>query len=88
LGQTVTRSSHWHCSEFTYGWRLLFVRCGLRGNGDFARRVRQEQIAIRKARSLAWNTRVMAKGLSGTATAGRGAADCFALPPAGSRAGQ
>jgi len=57
-------------------------------NGDFRQASAQQQIAIRKARSLAWNTRVMAERLSAYRDGRPWRGDLFALPPAGSRAGQ
>jgi len=55
-------------------------------NGDFRQASAQQQIAIRKARSLAWNTRVMAERLSAYRDGRPWRGDLFALPPHAPRA--
>jgi len=55
-------------------------------NGDFRQASAQQQIAIRKAHSLAWNTRVMAERLSAYRGGRPWRGDLFALPPHASRA--
>jgi TPR repeat protein len=55
-------------------------------NGDFGRASAQQQTAIGKARSLAWNTRVMTQRLSAYRDGKPWRGDLLALPPAGSQA--
>jgi len=50
-------------------------------NGDFRQASAQQQLAIRKARSLAWNTRVMAERLSAYRDARPWRGDLLARPP-------
>jgi len=64
------------------------VAAAYAANGDFRQASAQQQIAVRKARSLGWNTRVMAQRLSAYRGGRPWRGDLFALPPAGSRAGQ
>jgi TPR repeat protein len=61
------------------------VAAAYAANGDFRQASAQQQIAIRKARSLAWNTRLMAERLSAYRGGRPWRGDLFALPPAGSR---
>ena len=55
-------------------------------NGDFRQASAQQQIAIRKARSLAWNTRVMTQRLAAYRDGRPWRGDLFALPPHAPRA--
>jgi len=55
-------------------------------NGDFRQASAQQQTAIRKARSLAWNTRLMTQRLAAYRDGRPWRGDLFALPAAGSRA--
>jgi TPR repeat protein len=55
-------------------------------SGDFRQASAQQQIAIRKARSLAWNTRMMTQRLAAYRDGRPWRGDLLALPPAGSRA--
>jgi TPR repeat protein len=55
-------------------------------NGDFRQASAQQQIAIHKARSLGWNTRVMAERLSAYRGGRPWRGDLFALPPHAPRA--
>ncbi|HEY0768061.1 MAG TPA: hypothetical protein VGD47_08905 [Steroidobacteraceae bacterium] len=55
-------------------------------NGDFRHATAQQQIAIRKAVSLGWNTRVMTQRLAAYRRGKPWRGDLFALPPVGSRA--
>jgi TPR repeat protein len=55
-------------------------------NGDFSQASAQQQIAIRKAQSLAWNTRVMKQRLTAYRDGKPWRGDLLALPPVGSRA--
>ena len=55
-------------------------------NGDFRQASAQQQIAIRKARSLAWNTRGMTQRLAAYRDGRPWRGDLFALPPHASRA--
>jgi TPR repeat protein len=50
-------------------------------NGDFRQASAQQQLAIRKAQSLAWNTRVMAERLSAYRGGRPWRGDLLALPP-------
>jgi len=52
-------------------------------NGDFRQASAQQQTAIRKAQSLAWNTRVMAQRLSAYRGGRPWRGDLLALPPVG-----
>ena len=54
-------------------------------NGDFRAASGQQQIAIRKARSLGWDTRVMTQRLAAYRDGRPWRGDVFALPPHGSR---
>jgi len=55
-------------------------------SGDFRQASAQQQIAIRKARSLAWNTRVMTQRLAAYRDGRPWRGDLFALPPHAPRA--
>jgi len=55
-------------------------------NGDFRQASAQQQIAIRKAQSLAWNTRVMAERLSAYRGGMPWRGDLLAPPPHAPRA--
>ncbi len=55
-------------------------------NGDFRQASAQQQIAIRKAQSLAWNTRVMAERLAAYRDGRPWRGDLFAQPPHAPRA--
>jgi hypothetical protein len=55
-------------------------------NGDFRQASAQQQLAIRRARSLAWNTRVMAERLAAYRGGRPWRGDLFALPPNAPRA--
>ena len=55
-------------------------------NGDFRQASAQQQIAIRKAQSLAWNTRVMAERLAAYRGGRPWRGDLFALAPNAPRA--
>jgi hypothetical protein len=50
-------------------------------NGDFSQASAQQQIAIRKAQSLAWNTRVMTQRLNAYRDGKPWRGDLLALPP-------
>jgi TPR repeat protein len=54
-------------------------------NGDFSQASAQQQIAIRKAQSLAWNTRLMTQRLTAYRDGKPWRGDLWALLPAGSR---
>jgi uncharacterized protein len=55
-------------------------------NGDFRQASAQQQMAISKARELAWNTRVMKQRLTAYRDGRPWRGDLLALPPVGSRA--
>jgi len=55
-------------------------------NADFRQASAQQQLAIRRARSLAWNTRVMAERLAAYRGGRPWRGDLFALPPNAPRA--
>jgi len=55
-------------------------------SGDFRQASEQQQIAISKARELAWNTRVMKQRLTAYRDGRPWRGDLLALPPVGSRA--
>ena len=62
------------------------VAAAYAANGDFRQASAQQQIAIRKAHSLAWNTRVMKQRLTAYRDGRPWRGDLLALPPVGSRA--
>jgi TPR repeat protein len=55
-------------------------------NGDFRQASAQQQLAISKARDLAWNMRVMKQRLTAYRDGRPWRGDLLALPPVGSRA--
>jgi TPR repeat protein len=55
-------------------------------NGDFRQASAQQQLAISKARDLAWNTRVMKQRLTAYRDGKPWRGDLLALPPVGARA--
>ena len=62
------------------------VAAAYAANGDFRPASAQQQMAISKARDLAWNTRVMKQRLSAYRDGRPWRGDLLALPPVGSRA--
>ena len=59
------------------------VAAAYAANGDFPNAVAQQQLAIRKARSLGWNTRAMSERLGAYRGGKHWYGDLLALPPAG-----
>jgi TPR repeat protein len=59
------------------------VAAAYAANGDFPNAVAQQQLAIRKAQGLGWNTRAMSERLSAYRGGRHWYGDLLALPPAG-----